>query len=174
MQTFSGRRFYPLSPRAVEIDIADIAHGLSNVCRYGGHAARFYSVAEHCVIVSQHLAPAFALHGLLHDSAEAYIGDMIRPLKHADAMYEFRVAEAAIERCVAERFGLDWQGAAQAEVKSVDDRILVDEMRALMRRPRMYRSEYTAGLAPLGCTIAGLVPAVAEHVFLERFQELTQ
>jgi hypothetical protein len=49
MQTYSGRRFYPLDPRAEELADLDIAHALSLLCRYGGHVERFYSVAEHCV-----------------------------------------------------------------------------------------------------------------------------
>lgn len=53
MQTYTGRRFYPLDPRSDEIDPADIAHALSLLCRYGGHVDRFYSVAEHCVLMSE-------------------------------------------------------------------------------------------------------------------------
>lgn len=53
MQTYTGRRFYPLDPRPDEIDPEDIAHALSLLCRYGGHVDRFYSVAEHCVLMSE-------------------------------------------------------------------------------------------------------------------------
>ncbi len=171
MQTFSGRRFYPLDPRAAEVDIADIAHGLAMTCRYGGHAIRYYSVAEHAVIVSQYVDQRFAREALLHDSAEAYIGDMIRPLKHTPQMLEFRNAEELIERAVFERFGIVQTDESRAAVKLIDDRILVDEIGALMRNPPMYW-EKLAVTEPLGASIAALMPAHAEHVFVSRFLEL--
>lgn len=171
MQTFSGCRFYPLDPRAAEIHIADIAHGLAMTCRYGGHAQRFYSVAEHAVIVSLYVAPEHAREALLHDSSEAYIGDMIRPLKHTPEMFEFRKAEAAIELAVFERFGIIQTDASRIAVKEIDDRILVDEIGALMADPRMYWQTHH-DVQPLGANIAALPPAQAEHVFVTRFLEL--
>lgn len=171
MGTFTGGTFHPLDPRAADVEIADIAHGLAMTCRYGGQSMQFYSVAEHCVIVSQRVSPEYARHGLLHDSAEAYIGDMIRPLKHQPEMTEFRIAEERIEREVARRFDLRWTPAASRAVKEVDDRILVDEIRALIRGPEKYL-DTMRGVEPLGVTIAALPPAQAEYVFLQRFLEL--
>ena len=52
MQTFTGRQFFPLDPHPNDVDPVDIAHALSLICRYGGHTRRFYSVAEHCVLLS--------------------------------------------------------------------------------------------------------------------------
>jgi hypothetical protein len=52
LQTNSGGRFYPFNPRVEDVNIADIAHALSLLCRYGGHVDRFYSVAEHCVLMA--------------------------------------------------------------------------------------------------------------------------
>src|ERR1051325_11429351 len=105
MQTFSGRRFYPLSPRSDELDPADIAHALSLLCRYGGHVERFYSVAEHCVLMSEWVDPANALAALLHDATEAYVVDVPRPLKRQLAGY--REIEAAVWLAIATRFGLE-------------------------------------------------------------------
>lgn len=173
MQTYSGRKFWPLDPRADEIALADIAHGLAMTCRYGGHPRRFYSVAEHAVLVSLHVPPEFALHGLLHDSAETYIGDMIRPLKHTPEMSEFRRTEERIEVAVAEAFGLAWTPEAHAAVKEIDDRILVDEIRELMADPPMYLERGYEKLAPLGAVIVGLPPDLAEIAFLGRYAELT-
>jgi hypothetical protein len=172
MQTFTGRKFYPLDPRADEITIEDVAHGLAMTCRYGGHTRRFYSVAEHAVLVSLHVPEQFALHGLLHDSAEAYIGDMIRPLKHQPEMREFREAEGAIEVAVAQAFGLEWSQVAHAAVKEIDDRILVDEIGALMADPPAYWERHSA-VAAVGVEIAGWEPAIAEGRFLDRYLELT-
>jgi hypothetical protein len=85
--TYSGLKFYPTAPRPSEVKIKDIAHALACVCRFGGHTREPYSVAQHSVLVSKrlyNLAPnniVLQLHGLLHDASEAYIGDMVRPLK---------------------------------------------------------------------------------------------
>src|SRR5688572_18527016 len=82
--TATGRSFWPLDPRADEICIDDIAQALAKVCRFGGHCCDFYSVAQHSVLVA-HLVershPQLALHALLHDAAEAYLGDFTQPLK---------------------------------------------------------------------------------------------
>ena len=73
IQVHSGGRFFPLEPDLDDISITDIAHSLSMVCRYGGHCLRFYSVAEHCVLLSHTVDPEFARWALLHDAAEAYV-----------------------------------------------------------------------------------------------------
>lgn len=175
IQTSTGKKFFPLAPRVEDLDIRDIARGLAMTCRYGGQTARsYYSVAEHCVLVSRHVAPEFAREGLLHDSAEAYIGDMVRPLKHQPEMSEFRRAETVIERCVAEKYGLRTDTESLRAVKLVDDRILLDEMRALMHTPELYTEPggWTEGLSPLGAEILGYSPERAEVLFLARFGEL--
>lgn len=178
MQTFSGLQFRPLSPRAEDINIDDVAHGLAMTCRYGGHVLHYYSVAEHCVLVSRHVPPEFALEGLLHDSSEAYLGDMVRPLKYQPEMAEFRKAEAAIERCVEERFRLNTSAAARVAVKEIDDRILVDEIKALMRVPSLYLEPGGDGQGgaltrePIGAEILGYPPERAELLFLLRYYEL--
>jgi len=133
MQTFTGRAFYPLDPRVEDIDPLDIAHALSLLCRYGGHVQRFYSVAEHCVLMSEVVAPVNALWALLHDATEAYLGDMIRPLKHA--MPDYRAVEDQLTQVICNRFGLGWD--CPADVKLADNRILRDERDALMAEPPM-------------------------------------
>src|SRR5690349_19702773 len=104
MQTFTGRRFYPLDPKVEDIDPTDIAHALSLICRYGGHVTRFYSVAEHCVLLSHAVSPENALWALLHDATEAYVGDMVRPLKQH--MPAYRDVEDRLMLVIADRFGL--------------------------------------------------------------------
>ncbi len=174
MQTASGRRLDPLHLRAEDICVDDVAHGLAMTCRYGGQCKSYYSVAEHAVLVSRHVAPEFAREALLHDTSEAYIGDMIRPLKYQPEMAEFRKAEHDIEQCVIEHFGLHTDPAVWAAVKLVDDRILIDEIRALMHTPDMYLEPggWTEGLEPLGADIACYSPERAEVVFMLRFLEL--
>lgn len=171
MGTYLGGKFFPLQPRADEVTIEDIAHGLAMTCRYGGQCNRFYSVAEHCVHVSHMVDPKYALHGLLHDSAEAYIGDMIRPLKHQPEMIAFRNAEEAIELEVAAHFGLVWTDEAKRNVKEIDNRILVDEVLQLQTNPQHYADVLQQNR--LGLTLQCWNPAAAELMFIDRFAELT-
>src|SRR5438093_1391342 len=105
MQTYSGAKFYPMHPRAEDVDPIDIAHSLSLLCRYNGHLDRFYSVGEHCVLMSQAVGPENALWALLHDATEAYVGDMVRPLKLQQP--SFVEAEDRVMAAICERFGLD-------------------------------------------------------------------
>ena len=135
MQTYTGRQFWPLDPRPEDVHIEDIAHALAMLCRFGGHATAFYSVAQHSVLVSRIVSQEYALIGLLHDAAEAYIGDMVRPLKHANQMHEYRRAEERISRAIAERYGLPWDGLGMilgTEVKAADDLALATEARDVM------------------------------------------
>jgi hypothetical protein len=88
LETWTGRKVDLLDPDWREIEYWDVAHGLANTCRYGGHVERFYSVAEHSLLVADLLVhmghepdSQMVLAGLLHDAAEAYLGDVIAPLK---------------------------------------------------------------------------------------------
>ncbi len=85
-QTYKGNRFYPYKPEKIIIDIEEIAHALSNRCRWGGHSLEFYSVAQHSVLVSRN-CPQSPTWGLLHDAAEAYYPDIPRPLKISPDIY---------------------------------------------------------------------------------------
>lgn len=110
ISTFTGR-MDPLDPIADEINIADIAHALSRQCRYNGHCAGFLSVARHCIWVMDYLAgeghgASIQLAGLLHDAAEAYVGDMVRPLKLTPEMKAFRDADQKVDAVIAEKFGI--------------------------------------------------------------------
>jgi hypothetical protein len=80
MQTYTGRKFYPLDPRPEDIDIMDIAHCLARMCRYSGHTKKFYSVAEHSVLMAEAF-PQYAAIAILHDAAEAFFGDLPKPIK---------------------------------------------------------------------------------------------
>lgn len=167
MQLYSGRRFYPLSPRAEDIDPADIAHALSLLCRYGGHIDRFYSVAEHCVLMSQAVPAEHALWALLHDATEAYVVDVPRPLKRELADYA-RI-EGGVMLAIVERFGLP-SASMPFEVHDADNRILLDETAVLMpRRERWVQDD----LEPLGAAIAGWPPYEAERRYLGRLRELS-
>jgi len=80
IETYTGKQFYPLDPYPEDIDVRDIAHALSNLCRFTGHCRAFYSVAEHSIYVSTHVPKTMALQALFHDAPEAYIADISGPL----------------------------------------------------------------------------------------------
>lgn len=135
MQTYGGRRFYPLDPRPEDFDIDDIAHALSNVCRFGGHSREFYSVAQHSVLVASLLPPSLKKMGLLHDSPEAYIGDMVRPLKRMGEMTAYRDVETRLWGCIAARFDLLDISDPDQLVKHADNVALATERRELFTDP---------------------------------------
>ncbi len=134
VQTYSGRAFYPFDPAPNQITARDIAWALSMKCRYNGHSNSFYSVAQHSILVSEQCAierpgdTDYALWGLLHDGAEAYLPDVPRPLK--PYMPGFVELETKIMRVIADCFRLSWP--EPPGVKRIDTAILVDEALVLM------------------------------------------
>jgi hypothetical protein len=167
MQTYTGRAFYPLEPEIQDIDSRDIAHALSLICRYGGHVDRFYSVAEHCVLMSQVVSPENALWALLHDATEAYVGDMVRPLKYS--MPEYRKVEDRLMLTICDRFSIDY--LCPDEVKEADLRILRDERDVLLKPPSLpWRA--IEQVPALGVDIQEWQPIEAEHQYLDRLLTL--
>ncbi len=127
LHTFTGKKFYPLDPKAEDISIVDIAHGLSNVCRYGGQCKEFYSVAQHSVLCAWEASHENKKWALLHDASEAYIGDIVHPLKVTEQYEAYRAAEEILMAAVCERFGLPVE--MPEEVHEVDLLIRHTEMR---------------------------------------------
>lgn len=120
IRLFSGKYFNPLEPDIDLIDIQDIAHGLSMQCRFGGHTSVFYSVAEHCVNVSQKVDRGHELAGLLHDASEAYLMDIPRPIKNN--LIGYKEAEDKLMRMIAERYGFEYP--LHKNVKQCDESAL--------------------------------------------------
>lgn len=111
IQTFSRKKFWPLNPRVEDIDIEDIAHGLSGEGRFTNQTTETYSVAQHSCMVSWLLAawgqvPLVQFQGLMHDSDEAYVPDLARPVKHQPRMAVYRTAGKRILRAVFRKYGL--------------------------------------------------------------------
>jgi 5'-deoxynucleotidase YfbR-like HD superfamily hydrolase len=169
VQTFSGKQCWPLNPKPEDIDIVDIAHALSNLCRYAGHCREFYSVAQHSVIVSNNVPPADALWGLLHDAPEAFICDLPRPVKHAIPGY--RDIEERLMAIIAFCFSLPLQ--MPPSVKIADNRALATERRDLMATPPIPWIQ-TENVEPFPNRIEAVSPARAKQMFMDRFLELTQ
>lgn len=163
--TYSGVQFYPMDPRPEDVRIDDIAHALSNICRFGGHVKKFYSVAQHSVIVSDHCKDNMA--GLMHDATEAYCGDMVRPLKLQ--LPEYRECERRIWIAICAAFGLPED--LPTEVKFHDNRTLMTERRDLIiETPHTWSLEkshpaYEGQIYPWG-------PEAAEEVFLRTYRAI--
>lgn len=142
-QTIKGQPFFLFEPEAGDFDIEEIAHALSLQCRFNGHVKRFYSVAEHSLLVSLLLeewgeADSVVLCGLLHDAAEAYTGDLVRPLKRS--MPTFKTIEQRIEEEIALRFNLPYP--FPEAVKRADNTMLLVERRDLLASsPRAWSTE---------------------------------
>lgn len=172
MWTASGHLFDILAFDPSAIDLHDIAHGLSHICRFGGHVRSYYSVAQHSVLVSELCDTADAQIGLLHDAPEAYLGDVISPLKRQPGMEAYRDIEEKMAATVAIRFGLP-----SLETPSVElaDRLAVFlEMRDLMvGKPMKYGREVARpDLSVLHRVIVPQGPEMARAAFLARAAEL--
>ena len=168
IQTFSGIQFWPLDPRPEEILIEDIAHGLSLQCRFAGHTKKFYSTAQHSVLVSHAVPCEDAPWGLLHDSPETYLNDMASPIKHSSILgQEYCCVEDEIMACGCRRFGLPRQ--EPKSVRLADDVLLVTEQRDLMGKPP---TAWSIKAKPLPYIIDPWDGPLAERVFLARYKEL--
>ena len=176
MQTYTGRKFSLLNPTADDVDIVDIAHALSNICRFNGHVMSFYSVAQHSVIVSHFVEPENALWGLLHDAHEAYVGDVIAPMKAA-VLKEFlesggafsTAIERRVQSVVRKKFSLPYP--PPLDVKRVDLLALATESRDVMGGQRGGDWAIPPDVLPI--KIKPWSPAMAKRMFLDRFAELT-
>lgn len=135
VQTRNGNAFDPRVGKLSCVDIDDVAHALSNLCRYSGHCKKFYSVAEHSVLVSrivramwpEDLNSIWA--GLLHDATEAYVGDVTTPLKVL--LPRFMEIEDALAIDIAKKFKIKWNKQTADRVKTADLIALSTEARLL-------------------------------------------
>lgn len=168
VSTYLGNRFYPLEPRIDGIAIEDIAHGLAFQCRFNGQTCKFYSVAQHSLIVASLVPPHLRLEALLHDAAEAYLGDMVKPLKQL--LPAFAAIEDRVTALIAEAFRLDFSD--YRPIKQADLVALATEKRDLMPHS-VEEWSYIDGIAPLPAPIEAMDPFRAKAAFLEEYQHLT-
>lgn len=162
----SGEYFYFSHPEESCFTVEDIAHALANTCRFNGHCQQFYSVAQHCVLVSSHLPANLRYQGLMHDAAEAFIGDVTRPLKQL--LPDYVAISGRIEAAVFGRLGLPKK--LNPLVKKADLRALLTEQRDVMSN----RDEWPClrGLRPFAEPIIPLPPHMAREEFLRRFRNV--
>lgn len=170
IQTYVGEMFDIFNPIREQIHLKDISHALSMLCRYGGHSRTFYSVAEHSFLMAQHFEERreydLARAALLHDASEAYMGDLVRPIKLR--MPEYRKAEDVLLFHILSKFGIPPE--IPFAVKEADLRICNDERAALMHeRPW---SPSIDDLPALGVDVNGWFPIEAEQNYLDLFWRL--
>lgn len=167
MQTYKGHHFDFSFMHKTPLDIEDIAHALSQICRFNGHCREFYSVAQHSVYVSQLVSQAHGFAGLMHDAPEAYLGDMVSPLKRR--IPEFRQHEQWLWMVVAKQFGLPLE--MPEEVRKMDLVMLAAEARDLLKADV---STWGLAAAPEWIRIEPWPPKVAERHFLDSFAALSE
>lgn len=132
LETYTGKSLSLENPQADQIDIRDIARGLSLACRFAGQTRRPYSVAQHSVAVSQMMVPpGLRLPALLHDAHEAWLADVPAPVKAS--LLNYKTLSDRIDRAVAERFGFDVELLHHPDVKAADARAARLEAQALLQ-----------------------------------------
>ena len=166
LQLHSGKALYFLDPKEEDIDIGEIAHTLSLLCRFGGHCSEFYSVAEHSIHCSYHVAKGFELEALLHDATEAYLVDMPRPIKRVLSGYKY--LEDLLDKVIRKKFNLP--ETMSPEVHLVDNQVLATEKKYLMKDTG---EAWENMPEPLDFKIKPVSSKKAYINFLRRFDELT-
>lgn len=172
-------------PLEAPIRLEDIAHALGMLCRFNGHIRRFYSVAQHSVLVSRLVEPEHALLALFHDAPEAYIGDMTAPLKKHMRSFQELEAKFAITIRAGLDLGLLTDGVAP--IKAADRAALELEVYCLTNRgtPSFWRMEDGAPADVIETTLLRpeledctpdrfLPPPQATALFLAREREIRE
>ena len=164
--TYTGKMIDLENVKVEDIYIRDIAHALSLLCRYTGHTSKFYSVAEHCVLLSEaENMPGTPLARLLHDASEAYLGDVSSPLKLLLPHYQY--LENRVHKVIAEKYQVDFD-----PVKPGDIAILMIEANALMPLEFFPGTRESLPYSDQKIEIVGWSPLVAEGNFLIQASKL--
>ena len=167
--TFTGRKVFVYDPNPDDILIEDIGHALAHICRFNGHCRRFYSVAEHSIMCCLNGPVELRRELLMHDGAEAYVGDMISPMKYAVGG-PYKLIEGRWEHAIAQKFGLRQGAEVRAQVKDVDLRMLATEHRDLV--PDGQNWPMLEGYRPYLSPVAAMAPAKAKAEFLDMAGDL--
>lgn len=176
IRTYTGKKCWPCDPRPEDLDIKDIAHALSLICRFTGHVKQFYCVADHSIRVSDLCSKENKLWGLLHDASEAYLADVARPIKrNPEFGAYYKTVESGLMACVIEKFNL--ASPEPSEVKTYDNILLRTEQRDLMPLandgPLEDNNRWKDGVPALPDKLVPRTSKESEELFLQRFQELT-
>lgn len=134
--TVTGKHFDPLNPDDRLIDIYDIAHSLSLMCRANGHAKFFYSVAQHSIACANEAkargwSREVIIGCLLHDASEAYLSDVTRPVKKELTFY-LEVEECLQDKIWEHFIGRNLTSDEKKMIFEVDDQMLSAEFHQIM------------------------------------------
>lgn len=161
INTLSGKYIDLINPNVDDIDIIDIISGLSKKPHYSGQTNDFFSISQHSIYVSRLIecdSPRdykLQLAGLLHDASEAYLGDMVSPIK--SYLPTFKVIEDRLQECIFEKYNLDVE--LMKKIKPYDKYVLkLEYMAFYLNRPELIKEYWS--------------PAVAEFYFQKRFNTL--
>jgi uncharacterized protein len=176
IETFTGVMFDLINPRIEDINIEDIAHAGSQLCRFTGHTKYHYSIAYHELLGSYRIPREFALEFLLHDAAESYVNDMSRPLKHmTECGKHYRPVEENIQALIRQKYGLP---AVQSPIiHEIDNAMLLAEKEQLMPKNKWSEEDNTACLVSGHAAKVKIYECQPKHVkksYLERFHQLTE
>lgn len=166
----NGNLFSFFDPDPTVLSIEELAHVLSNVCRFSGHVRHFYSVAQHAVNASLIVSPENAKTALMHDTAEAFTNDIVTPLKHI--VPTFREIEVRIETAMAEHWG--FQYPLPDEVKWADLAMLKIEKEVLKPSGSSWSVLEGIEIEHLRekVMVGPISPAQARDAFLKRWEEV--
>lgn len=166
--THTGKKVYPFNMEISDIDILDIAHSLSLQCRYNGHTSQFYSVAEHCVLMSRISEPLLASWALLHDAGEAYLSDICSGVKYK-YFQNLVEAEDKLISLIEIKFGLTEYGVIKNNIKKLDKQMYLKEGWDLM--PQHPEADWLCE-PELNIDLPCWQPVEAKAYFLMRIKEL--
>lgn len=167
--TVNGSYFNFLNVKDNVISVSTIAKALSNICRFNGQIEHFYSVAQHSVLVSYNVPEEHAMAALFHDAAEAYIGDVTKPLKAL--LPDYQEIEERVEKDIFQKLGLPWP--LHPSIKQADLNLLATERRDLFN-PDNKADEWACldGTTPIEHYITPMHPQSAYLLFIVRYREL--
>ena len=173
-ETYTGE-FWAFDPQSEDVNIEDIAHGLSLICRYAGQCKHFYSVAQHCLNVCKDLKDLgydknIQLYGLLHDATEVYISDLPKPFKVT--IPEYNKAEARIEEAILQRFNLPpYNETLKQIIKVSDNEVLYNEAKVLMNNKDNWATKNLRRELDIDTSFRDMKEV--EKEYLKTFKELT-
>lgn len=185
INTWSGRKYYPLEPEKLDVSIDDIAHGLSHINRYGGHLdVDFYSVAQHSYLVEELVLDKIEgsttkfsnkyirLQALLHDATEAYLGDIPSPIKKV--LPDYKALEKRLQEHIFNFFGLP--PVMYPIIKQEENKLLVPEIVNLSYgwdlNEFFGENSYSTEYIDMGITY--WPPRKAKARFLGKFNEISR
>lgn len=170
--TFTGTYFDPVNPEENLIEVKDIAHALSLLCRANGHMRFFYSVAQHAIACAKEaeargLSKRIQFGCLLHDASEAYLSDITRPIKKKLTVY--LEIESNLQNAIWNKFfKIPLTAEELKQIFEIDDDMLSYEFKHLMPEP--INNHYEKIQADIQCEFVN--PEKVEQEFLRLYEAL--